>query len=130
MKQLEVIESCDGCGACCMSMGLPPGYTHLLRCLENVMVTPDEADESLFLCKHYHPEEFDRVNNLPEELKREILKRSEPGKPDWDGEICVWLDMNTRKCKHYDIRPSVCRKAVEIGDDGCRSWRKEYADEI
>lgn len=40
---------------------------------------------------------------LPDELKIEINAVEGAMKP------CVWLDMETRRCKHYDLRPPTCR---------------------
>lgn len=37
---------------------------------------------------------------------------------------CIWLDEATGKCKHYEIRPDVCRE-FEVGNISCRMLRKE-----
>ena len=36
---------------------------------------------------------------------------------------CIWLDLKTRKCMHYDQRPVVCR-SFEIGEKDCRDHRR------
>ena len=38
------------------------------------------------------------------------------------GEPCYWLDQDTKRCKHHDRRPAVCRD-FEIGGDDCRRLR-------
>lgn len=43
---------------------------------------------------------------------------------DWrDGEPCIWLDAETKRCRHYEHRPSVCRE-FPVGGDDCREARK------
>lgn len=94
---------CEHCGLCCMHVRTPPFY--------------GEGDPT--------------YQALPPELKKEIH--------DWvmtsprydlmvkfDGEInpCIWLDLVTGKCKHYDLRPEICRD-YEVGNDSCRSVRQK-----
>jgi Fe-S-cluster containining protein len=65
--------------------------------------------------------------HLPGELRDEILlhlaeerrtgkRRHERGLP------CIWYDPETRRCRHYEHRPAVCRR-FEIASDGCNQWR-------
>ena len=114
--ELPVIQSCDGCGACCMEQSSPPGYVAILA-------RPDEdfADSPF-------SEDAERLRRMPMKIKatllrymHELLKSSRRGET-W----CIWLDPMTRKCAHYAWRPDICRDAVEIGDAGCRAWRDEY----
>ena len=42
---------------------------------------------------------------------------------------CIWLDLDSRRCKHHEFRPRVCRD-FEIGSSGCRQWRRYYRDKI
>ena len=57
---------------------------------------------------------------LPEELKRELQVR-------WDsnavGEPCCWLDLETKRCRHYEHRPVVCSR-FEPGGEICREDRE------
>ena len=102
-KRLPVIPDCEGCGVCCMHMGYP-AFMH-------------PADQS-----------FDAVywTAMPEALKRELVEFIEryekPEGQDLDGP-CVWFDMETRRCKHHEYRPRVCRD-FEVGSKGCRDWRE------
>ena len=41
---------------------------------------------------------------------------------------CIWLDLKTRKCMHYDLRPVVCR-SFEIGEKDCCEHRKRVGIE-
>lgn len=89
---LEVIQpvSCEGCGACCMHLGVPPF---------------DEFDGAI----DDQDIEFER---LPQELKDEINAAWERGLTWFVGEPCIWLDLTTRKCRHYEHRPVVCERFV------------------
>ena len=42
---------------------------------------------------------------------------------------CFWFDQKTRKCKHHDFRPKVCRD-FEIGSKLCHQWRIHYRELI
>lgn len=135
------IVSCEGCGVCCFHMGYP------------AFVTPREPMTAAEIDAH---PEFSRVqkgsrrhadllsgnpgeswwHKLPEELKQPLLKHmQEYVKPDYGDTLetldgpCIWLDMETRKCKHHQHRPNVCRD-FETGCGDCLNWRKEYADRI
>ena len=97
MNDLPVL-SCDNCGACCVAMGHPQFYR-----------TSDNAD----------------WNRLPEDLKREVSEHID-ALTDLDiGSPCIWLDMKTKQCKHYDHRPQMCRD-FEIGNPHCLRMRESY----
>lgn len=113
-KSLPIIESCEGCGACCLKMCSPPGYVMILS-------DPSIADDP-----GPFAEDVERMRQLPEPLKQELLeyldwlKRERPR-----GERpCLWFDQQRRTCKHYEHRPSICRDAVQVGDESCRAWRQ------
>lgn len=97
---LPIIESCDGCGACCMEMNSPP------------FIGRDDPE----------------FQTLPKSIQDDYLKGMEKRDADgWpDGVPCFWLDLDTRKCKQYQNRPEICRNGLERNDDGCRHWRKEF----
>lgn len=96
------------CGACCLHMGMPP-----------------------FDC--YDDDDIEFVG-LPDELKRELEQvwDSHFGdqKEKFEGRIsnntggaCAWLDLETRKCRHYEHRPAICRN-FEPGCDVCQEDRE------
>lgn len=120
MTDLPVIESCDGCGACCMQQSSPPGYLYILSAPEHL------AEYGPFA------EDAERVRSLPPEAVALLNAHSErvlSGAYDDLGETpCCWLDLETRRCRFYEHRPSICRDGVELGDEACRSWRDEYHD--
>ncbi|TWU57829.1 YkgJ family cysteine cluster protein [Rubripirellula reticaptiva] len=102
--KLPTIEDCGDCGVCCMHMGYPP----YLRGENGGPV-----------------EEY--WTTMPADLKREWLAYVESyDVPDdeLDGP-CVWLDLDTKRCKHHESRPSVCRD-FRVGSQGCRDWRTAY----
>lgn len=116
---LPILESCDGCGACCMRQSSPPGYVYIL-------CTP-EAERGKFVGTEFR---FDaeRVKALPPEVRAELdqyivglrLGRGPRGEVP-----CLWFDQVTRKCKHHAHRPSICRE-FEMGSEDCHNWRKEF----
>lgn len=108
---LPVIESCSGCGACCLEQESPPMYLFWL-------LSPVRADN----------EDSLRVRALPDELKAELLSYrdrlvAKQGHPN--NKVCLWFDEKTRGCKHYDLRPSICRE-FERGSSDCHRWREKY----
>ena len=67
---------------------------------------------------------------LPVNLKTDWLEYVEryPHENDLDGP-CFWLDRETRKCRHHEFRPNVCRD-LRIGSQLCRQWRIHYRELI
>ncbi len=98
--------SCDDkpCGACCMDMDHFPVANYAMLQREK----PSEAAR------------------LPQALREEL----EAGidvvmRPEYRGDQpCMWLDLETRRCKHYEYRPDACRFAVVPGDEACRRQRR------
>ena len=96
---IDIPLSCDGCGVCCDEQGLPPGY-----------VVP-----SLLL---FIPEA------LREEIARHQEEERETGRTRRDrGLPCIWYDMETKRCRHYEYRPDTCRDVV-VGGSSCLFWRE------
>lgn len=94
---LTVIESCDGCGACCMEQCSPP------------FLGPTD------------PELATLPPSVLADYRRGMEQRDRDGWPD--AVPCFWFDSESRKCRHYEHRPEICREALIRGDDGCRLWR-------
>jgi len=92
MSEVPIL-SCGDCGACCMEMCSPP------------FVPPD-------------------TDQLPPDVKSDyqhgLEGRDEAGWPDCVP--CFWLDPDSKKCRHYEHRPDICRD-FEMGSDECRAWR-------
>jgi len=108
MSDLPTITTpttCDNCGACCLHMGYPPFW--------GMYVGESE--------KHSDPDWL-RLKRQNPDLA--IAARQGALEGRGDAELpCLWLDPVTRKCMHYDHRPSVCRD-FEIGDPDCISHRQ------
>ena len=103
-------ESCDGCGLCCEKIGSP------------VLLYASRPDIP-------GPNPF-RPPGLPKKLIREIddcflwLRRGEEPQ-----EQCLWFDQETRRWKHYEWRPQLCRD-YELGGAGCLIERRPFVAEI
>ena len=44
---------------------------------------------------------------------------------DRDGQPCLWLDVATRRCRHYEHRPGTCRD-FRPGSYSCLQWRHRF----
>jgi Fe-S-cluster containining protein len=105
----EDFVDCDGCGACCRTMGAPPGYV--------VVVMNPEAWPQ-------YTGDHERVDSLPDEAKSELLDHISSDL--WaEGDPCLWLDQNTGRCRWYEYRPSVCRE-FRVGSPECLAWRDRF----
>lgn len=83
---LPVIESCEGCSACCQRTPVPP----------------------------FQPGE-EVALNVPDALLQPIQQRILADQ-HFDLLPCVWLDQQTGLCLHYDLRPQACRDFQIGGD--------------
>jgi Fe-S-cluster containining protein len=104
-KSLPIIDSCDGCGACCRFVTSPPFYRVF-----------DEAGEDA----------WERLRRERPDLLSELLAddqaRRASGGPSY-GTPCLWFDAATGRCRHYDSRPRACRE-FEVGGPDCRDARR------
>ena len=69
---------------------------------------------------------------LPSELKEQLQRYIANYKTQSEGELdgpCIWFDTDTRRCKHHEHRPQVCRD-FEVGSQDCLDWRAHYRDRI
>ena len=89
---LPVVQSCDHCAACCIRTPVPP----------------------------FQPGEEEALNVPAEWLEAVHLRIA--ADQHFDLIPCVWLDMESRRCSHYDFRPQACRD-FEINSDLCRLSR-------
>ncbi len=60
---------------------------------------------------------------LPAELQAEINAAWDRGVSWFIGKPCIWFDGQTRKCRHYEYRPSVCER-FEPGNPICLEDRE------
>jgi Fe-S-cluster containining protein len=102
---LPAEDPCRGCGACCLHLGWPPflqrfaGWKGEPAWNRLVKERPDLADE--------------------------IVRLSKAATHNGDHGPCVWFDAETRRCRHYERRPRICRD-FEPGEEDCLRFRKEY----
>ena len=111
MNELPILD-CDGCIACCMEQGSPPGY---LSAVAGTTERPfDDADNA-------------RYRKIPAVAIRVITVYAGDllsGRVTGEGP-CVWLNLETKRCQWYEHRPQICRD-FKVGCGACQSWRKQY----
>lgn len=140
LPQLPV-TACDGCGVCCFHMGYPA----FIRPVDPVDASQIDAMERKQGRKFSASQRADLIAGrvgetywhlLPEDLRQELdryVASYQP--PEYGGEIdtfdgpCIWLDLESRRCRHHQHRPSVCRD-FETGNPQCHQWRDVYAERI
>ena len=91
--------ACEGCGVCCERVGYPP-----------FLIGMSQADARFALLEQAFPQLADEVRQAAAERRRE------------NGLSCVWLDPETKRCRHYDLRPRICRD-FELGSPKCLELR-------
>ena len=119
VKSLPILESCSGCGACCLEQESPPMYIAYLA-----GGAPADAPDSFG--------DAERVNSLPDHLRLELLAYIEhlrSGKSHPRDGCCIWFDEKTRGCRNYEWRPQICRD-FERGTEECRNWRNVYGVDL
>jgi Fe-S-cluster containining protein len=102
---LPLIDSCDGCGACCRVVTLPPFVRHIDG-------TGEDGWERL---------RWDRPD-LMDELSQAARSVKSTGAVSF-GTPCSWYDPASCRCRHYDYRPAACR-AFALGGIDCRDARR------
>ena len=61
---------------------------------------------------------------LPESLKSEIADFRKIVRPNSShDQPCIWLDSTTKRCRHYEYRPRLCRN-FKLGGADCLGFRK------
>src|ERR1700691_4762925 len=102
---LPIIDSCDGCGVCCLVVTHPPFY-------------------SVF--EEFGEEAWERLKRERRDLLLEIVVDHRTRRADGSplvGTPCLWYDQETRRCKHYEYRPLACRE-FEVGGEDCHDARR------
>lgn len=102
LPTIQPPTTCNDCGACCLHMGYPPFIG---------MYDYDAAhgDEEWLA--------------LPREMALECRQGAVDGRGDKELP-CIWLDLETKRCRNYSQRPRVCRE-FEIGESACIVFRIE-----
>lgn len=99
---------CDSCGACCREQESPPGYVAILAGID----WPDQDDVG-------------RVRSMPVELRAELRRYMLDDCRHDRSPACLWYDAETRRCRHYEWRPSTCREFAADSPE-CHGWREAY----
>jgi Fe-S-cluster containining protein len=63
----------------------------------------------------------DRPDLLAALLADYAARRADGG--PFFGTPCIWLDGETRRCRHYEYRPRACREFA-VGGTDCRDARR------
>lgn len=96
---LPVIESCEGCGACCMQTAVPP------------FVVINGQHEAI-------------LRGVPQQLIDEIMPYWEI-RMDMPEQSCMWYDSFNCCCRQYEHRPQACRD-FEINSGSCHAIRDKW----
>lgn len=151
--ELEVISDCSNCGACCMHRGTPPGYSAYYQWKGEIAAWAKESPD-YERWQNLPPEVEAELRAYFEGVRDGKLADRSAGFKDLDaaweaiqsGQIklaaqeiaavakksrglevpCLWFDLETKRCKHYEHRPETCRDAIHPGDDACRATRKHF----
>lgn len=102
---LTIIDSCEGCGACCQVVTQPPFRR----------VFDQEGEDAWNRLK------WERPDLLAELLAAEAERLAAGGASF--GTPCLWYDRVSRRCRHYEYRPGACR-AFEVGGTDCLDARR------
>ena len=72
-------------------------------------------------------EDIDRLNSMPKQLVDELRAYVEDllAGIERDDKACIWLDHESRRCRHHEYRPSICRDFA-VGSEDCLVWRVTY----
>jgi Fe-S-cluster containining protein len=99
-------RNCDGCSACCASVGQPP---FLLAFDGGVTIPVGGADS-----------EADQQRLLAAPAEAQAAYRASHGNLSGP---CAWLDALDNRGRYYEFRPDICR-TFEIGGKWCSQFRE------
>lgn len=109
-------DPCKDCGKCCQHMDRPPfalifdgTFTRIHTGLVDGKPVTEWAD-------------YPTWEAIPAALKQEVEDDRQAERPP--GSPCLWYDAETKRCKHYEHRPMVCRD-FQPGEPACNAWRIE-----
>lgn len=102
MIALPQIDNCNDCGVCCTEQAaLPTSW-------------------------YFGAFRFGDPGSLPIGLRldaEKMLADFRAGHFPPDGSPYVWYDVETKRCRHYEHRPEICRD-FKPGSAGCLEWRR------
>jgi len=98
--------TCDGCSACCHSVGHPPFLLDLNEGVPHLIGGEDSLAD-------YH-----RLNAAPAAAQADYL-----GHIESTNAPCSWLDRANNRCRYYEFRTDICR-TFEVGSRWCAQFRE------
>lgn len=145
------VTSCDGCGQCCTHMGTPPGYAAFYP-IDGVIPDSFKEFEDYQRWKNIPPDIESELRAYYDGVQSgtlidrtidfsgldEVAQAIHDGRlvwASWKQERiaadavpipCLWYDEETRRCKHYEHRPEVCRDSIVPGDPACLATRQKF----
>lgn len=114
-------DPCRGCGACCLHIGTPPGFAAWFP-------PPGKSLKDTAGYRREMKEDAAIVAKMPAEVTASLRAGFEEAwSTNRSGQSvpCFWWDSASRRCRHHEHRPSVCRQ-FEPGGEDCRRLRDEY----
>lgn len=96
------VTSCDDCGLCCYGQAALPVSYYLGAAKREAAGLPTHV------------------------LKELVAMHTVFSRDGWppDESPCVWFDATTRRCVHYEHRPTICRDTIAPGDEDCMHIRR------
>lgn len=104
MSALPIVESCEGCGLCCRTMGVPFHFG------------PSRPGVDPFWA------------NVPTDLRADLQHFIDEGAAEL-GTPCYWYDAANKICRHHAYRPKICRD-FELGSQRCINLRRDKGFEL
>lgn len=108
-------DPCKDCGKCCQHLDRPPFnllFDHSFTRIHTGQVDGGSVKDW---------QDYPIWERIPDELKREVEEDRQSGKRPPDSP-CLWYDPDTKKCRHYELRPTVCRDFTP-GEPACNKFR-------
>lgn len=93
--------TCHNCGACCLNMAVPPYEGDEI---ESLILQNQQGYVDLILARELRTVQLQLVGT--------------------DEIPCLFLDPFTRKCRHHEHKPQVCRD-FEVGGEHCLATRRD-----
>ena len=109
---------CSDCGRCCQHMGTPPMYAAAFPLGGKPVWWFVKSEDAAILARAPRKVREELRDYYHAVQRGEIADRSGQDVP------CLWYDEVTRRCRHYEFRPTICRE-FEAGGEECAAWRRK-----
>jgi len=127
-KPLPVVTDCTDCGVCCEGLESPPGIFKSFAedDIDGIDVAVQKPPPAAFI----EAADWEHWRSMPESFREELrayLRDRRARRAEMAGSVqsrpCVWLDVETRRCRIYAYRPQVCRD-YQVGGPDCLEQRR------